>query len=128
MAKKFSIKRNPTFAADVSLPVVGGEAVKVKFQFKWKDRKELMQFHANRYEFAAELAKMAAEPEVEAEKISQFAIDFELSQMREIVAGWDIEEEFNDENLIALVESSSEVTAAIVRGYLDQYEEARKGN
>ncbi len=127
MAKKFSIKRDPTSTTDVFLPSPGQEPVKVNFTFKWMDRKSLVAFNAERFKFGEDFSKKYEE-KASSEELAQFAIDFEVPQLKSIIAGWDIEEEFNDENLRALVESGSELPAAIVRGYLAAYEKAREGN
>lgn len=127
MAKKFSIKRDPTFKATVDLPVVGQKPVPVEFTFKWMDRKSLGQFHENRRKFGADFMKKVEDGE-QGSDLAAFAIAFEVPQLKSIIAGWDIEEEFNDENLQTLVESGSELPAAIVNGYLTAYDKAREGN
>lgn len=129
MAKKFSIKRDPTFKATVNLPSPGQEPVPVEFTFKWMDRKELTKFNDDRYQFfVTKVPDYAKEEGVTGIDVAQFVIDYEVPQLKAIIAGWDIEEEFNDENLQALVESGSELPAAIVNGYLAAYDKAREGN
>lgn len=127
MAKKFSIKRDPTFKATVNLPSPGQEPVPVEFIFKWMDRKSLTAFNEARFKFGDDFIKKVEE-KVSGPELAQFAIDFEVPQLKSIIAGWDIEEEFNDESLRALVEAGSELPAAIVRGYLASYDKAREGN
>lgn len=125
---KFSVNRNPTFTASVPLPVVGGKPVNTIFTFKFMDRIALSEFQGRRLEFAKKFAEYVGGEEANATEIAKRAIEFEFGQMKEIIAGWEIEEEFNDENLRILVESGSEITAAIVNGYLDSYAKAREGN
>ena len=127
MAKKFSIKRDPTFTTTVNLPAPGRAPVPVSFTFKWMDRESLAKFHDARMKFAQSFMEKAKETESGTE-LAKFAIDFEVPQLKSIIVGWDIEEEFNDENLRALVESGSELPAAIVNGYLAAYDKAREGN
>ena len=127
MAKKFSIKRDPTFTTTVNLPAPGQAPVPVSFTFKWMDRESLAKFHDARVNFAQEFMEKAKDTKSGAD-LAKFAIDFEVPQLKSIIAGWDIEEEFNDENLRALVESGSELPAAIVNGYLAAYDKAREGN
>ena len=43
---KFKLIQNPTFKADVMLPTVGGDPVKVQFEFKYRDRAELAALYA----------------------------------------------------------------------------------
>lgn len=128
MAKKFSIKRDPTFTTTVNLPAPGQEPIPVGFTFKWMDRKALVKFNEDRYAFAKRFADFVVKDDVTGSEVAQFAIDFEVPQLKSIIADWDIEEEFNDENLKTLVESGSELPAAIVRGYLEAYDKAREGN
>lgn len=125
---KFSVKRNPTFTASVSLPVVGGESVAVNFTFKHMNRIELAEFQNKRIEFAKSIADLASQNTTTASDIAKFAIDFEFPQLKGVIEAWDIEEELNDSNLMELVESGSEITAAIVNGYIDAYHKAREGN
>lgn len=127
MAKKFSIKRDPTFTTTVNLPAPGQAPVPVSFTFKWMDRESLAKFHDARMNFAKSFMDKAKETESGTE-LAKFAIDFEVPQLKSIIASWDIEEEFNDDNLRALVESGSELPAAIVSGYLAAYDKAREGN
>ena len=129
MAKKFSIKRDPTFKATVSLPSPGQEPVPVEFTFKWMDRKELTKFNDDRYQFFVnKVTGYAKEEGVTGIDVAQFVIDYEVPQLKSIIVGWDIEEEFNDDNLRSLVEAGSEYPAAIVNGYLAAYDRAREGN
>ena len=127
MAKKFSIKRDPTFTTTVNLPAPGQAPVPVSFTFKWMDRESLAKFHDERVNFAQEFMEKAKDTKSNAD-LAKFVIDFEVPQLKSIIVGWDIEEEFNDENLRALVESGSELPAAIVNGYLAAYDKAREGN
>lgn len=127
MEKKFSIKRDPTFTTTVNLPAPGQVPVPVSFTFKWMDRESLAKFHDARVNFAQEFMEKAKDTKSGAD-LAKFAIGFEVPQLKSIIVGWDIEEEFNDENLRALVESGSELPAAIVNGYLAAYDKAREGN
>lgn len=124
---KFSIKRNPTFNASVPLPVVGGDPVKVEFTFKYLDRTALANFQQSRFDFASSLSEKFGEGAKMGE-VAKSAIDYEFDQLKAIVADWDIDEEFNDENLRAFVESSSQTVAAVVDAYMDSYQAARQGN
>lgn len=127
MAKKFSIKRDPTFTTTVNLPAPGQAPVPVSFTFKWMDRESLAKFHDERKAFGVAFLEKVEAGAANAE-IAKMAVDFEVPQLKSIIVGWDIEEEFNDENLRALVESGSELPGAIVSGYLAAYHTAREGN
>lgn len=129
MGKKFSIKRDPTFKTTVNLPSPGQDAVPVEFTFTLKDRKFLTSFDEDRFNFFnIELKDYAEKEEVKAADVAQKIIDYEFGQLKSIVAGWDIEEEYNDDNLRAFVEADSQWPAAIIGGYLSAYNKAREGN
>lgn len=128
MAKKFSIKRDPTFKATVNLPSPGQEPVPVEFTFKWMDRKEVAQLQDKWLDFYRECEPIALEKEWGNKEWAEARSEFEYGVLKSFVEAWDIEEEFNEENLKALVESSSDLSAVIVRGYISSYEQAKSGN
>ena len=128
MAKKFSILTNPTFVASVDLPCPGMDAVSVDFTFKVKDRVEVADFRDKASAFFTDaLAKSEDEKWLNA-KWQKEITDYEFSQLKEIVSGWDFDEEFNDANLMAFVRSNKERAAAVVSKYLSSVEKAREGN
>lgn len=128
MAKKFSIKRDPTFTTTVNLPAPGHAPVPVSFTFKWMDRKSVASFQDDWFKFWEENKDVAIEEKWQNKKWAEVREPFEFDKLKSIISSWEIEEEFNDENLMALVQSSNELAAIIVRGYLDAYEKAREGN
>ena len=125
---KFSVKSNPTFTVSVPLPVVGGESIPTNFTFKHLDRMGLAEFQNSRFEFAKQIGELASRNTSTTSDIAKTAIDFEFKQLKEIIVGWEIDEPYNDDNLMELVKFGSELTAAIVNGFLGSYSSAREGN
>ncbi len=128
MAKKFSIKRDPTFTTTVNLPAPGQAPVPVSFTFKWMDRKAVAAFQDEWFKFWDENKDVAIAEKWQNQKWAEVREPFEFDKLKSIISSWEIEEEYNDENLMSLVQSSNELAAIIVRGYLDAYDKAREGN
>lgn len=128
MGKKYSIKRDPTFVAPVELPVPGGSVVSVDFTFNYKDRDEINQFEVDRLKFFGDLEQKAISGEIEPEHLHPSVLEYEFQQLKKIVSGWDMEEEFNDENLRHFVKSSGPMVASVINSYLKSYEKAKQGN
>ena len=123
---KFTLIQNPTFKADVMLPTVGGEPVKVEFEFKYRDRAELAGLYAGWGERHKELGLKSEEMGLE--QFTALLIDLQVEQLKAIVAGWDIDEEFTDENLRILVSSISATPSAVLAAYSEAFSKARLGN
>jgi hypothetical protein len=126
MAKSFKIQINPTFKAVVKVPRVGADALDVQFTFKVKDRKELAKMFGEWKKAHEELVKDSEEYSLEdwAEK----EIAMQVKQLKDIVVGWGFDDEFNDENIEALVSSVISVTDEIQSTYNEAYTRARSGN
>lgn len=126
MAKKFNIAVAPTFKANVSIPRVGGDPIDVPFTFKVLGRKELAKLYSAWGKEYKELFDKH-----EGEITEQYAIEevaLQVKQIKEIVEGWGFDDEFNDENLEALVDTVVSVTDAITTCYNEAYSKARRGN
>lgn len=131
--KKFSIKQNPTFKASVKIPRVGGEPLEVSFTFKALDRVSLAKlFDSWRKETTALLAaaQEAGEDgnEYTLEDWAEKEIAVQVKQVKDITVGWNFEDEFNDENIELLVNTSVSVTDAIIEQYNEAYSRASQGN
>lgn len=126
MAKSFKIAIAPTFKATVKVPRVGGEPLEVQFTFKVKDRKELARMFGEWKKGHEELIKDSEEYSLEdwAEK----EIAMQVKQLKDIVVGWNFDDEFNDENIEALVSSVISVTDEIQSTYNEAYTRAKAGN
>lgn len=133
MAKSFKLQMNPTFKATVKVPRVGGDPLTVGFTFRALDRRALAKvFDKWKEENIAliEEAKEAAEQgnEFTLEQWADREIDLQVKQVKDITVGWGFDDEFNDENIEALVSTSVSVTDSILEQYNDAYTRARTGN
>lgn len=131
--KSFKLQMNPTFKAPVKIPRVGGEPLSVTFEFIALGRRELAKvFDKWKAENLAllEAATKAADEgsEYSLEEWADREIVLQVNQIKDIVKGWGFSDEFNDENIEALVETSVSVTDAILEQYNEAYTRARSGN
>lgn len=131
--KSFKVQLNPTFKAAVKIPRVGGEPLPVTFEFKVLDRRALAKvFDKWKAENIAliEESKAAAETgdEFTLETWADREIELQVSQIKDITVGWGFSDEFNDENIEALVSTSVSVTDVILEQYNEAYTKARSGN
>ena len=101
---KLSLKANPTFTADVGIPVAGGEPVKVKFTFKHRTKSALDEWL----------------------KARDGRADSEL--VLDMSDGWDLEDSFNRQNVDTLLENYGGSAIAILRVYVEQLYAAKLGN
>lgn len=124
--KKFKIMQNPTFKSKVSIPRIGGEPIEVEFEFKYLSRKELAKVYDSWQE---ELAKLYKEDSVSTlTESADLEIEFQVMQLKDIIVGWDFDDEFSDENISALVEASFLSGKSIVETYQEAYTKAKLGN
>lgn len=124
MAKKFKIKQNPTFKSKVSIPVVGGSPIEVEFEFKYRTRKELAEMYDK---WSDEAEKLKVE-DVTLLELTEQEIGLQVMQIKDLVVGWEYEDEFNDENIEELVNISVDIVKAITDTYQDAYIKVRQGN
>lgn len=131
--KSFKVQLNPTFKATVKIPRVGGEPLAVSFTFKTFDRlglaKLLDKWKVENVALINE-AKQAAEEgnEFTLEQWTEREVALQVSQVKDIADGWGFSDEFNDENIEAVVGSSVSVTEVILEQYHEAYTRARSGN
>lgn len=127
---KFKIAQSPTFKADVDIPRVGGATIKVPFEFKYRDRKELAALFAGWQEKAKEdqEAFKAKADELTLIDITDAHIERQIEQVQELVAGWGFDDKLSPEAIRALVETSAGAGDAIVDAYQKAFASARLGN
>ena len=101
---KFKLDPNPTFTVPVEIPVHGGTAHPVKFTFKHRTREEMKSL------FDDAVKKN------------------DVETVLELVAGWELDDELNEENVRRLVENYQGAGHAIVRAYLAEIQQVRLGN
>ena len=131
MAKTFKIQQNPTFKETVKIPRVGGEPLEVVFEYKYLTRKELAILQDDWNKSTKEMIEKwtnAEDAERSLEEMSEDEITHNVKQLKDIVVGWNFSDEFNDENIRALVEATLHTTDSIVKAYYEAYAKAKVGN
>jgi len=131
--KSFKLQMNPTFNAAVKIPRVGGDPLSVTFTFKAMDRRELAKtfdkWKKENLQLIEEAKSAAADgSEFTLEDWTDREIAMQINQVKDITTGWGFSDEFNDENIEALVTTSVSVTDAILEQYNEAYTRARSGN
>lgn len=127
---KFKIAQNPTFTADVDIPRVGGATIKVPFEFKYRDRKELAVLFAGWQESAKEDQERfkAKGDDLTLIEITDSHVERQIEQVTQLVTGWGFEDKLSPESIRALVETSAGAGDAIVDAYQKAFSAARLGN
>ncbi len=131
MPKTFKIQQNPTFKETVKIPRVGGEPLEVVFEYKYLTRKELAILQDDWNKATKEMIEKwtkAGDDERSLEEMSEDEITHNVKQLKDIVVGWNFSDEFNDENIRALVEATLHTTDSIVNAYYEAYTKAKVGN
>jgi len=131
VAKTFKIQQNPTFKEIVKIPRVGGEPLEVVFEYKYLTRKELAVLQDDWNKATKEMIEKwtkAEDAERSLEEMSEDEITHNVKQLKDIVVGWNFSDEFNDENIRALVEATLHTTDSIVNAYYEAYTKAKVGN
>ena len=101
---KFKLEPAPTFKATVQIPVHGGDSVPVVFEFKHRTRDELDAFYKPKKERTVE------------------------EQLMDMVVGWDLDDEFNAENVAKLAQNYLGAAGALVTAYVAELMQARTKN
>lgn len=101
---KFTLKAAPTFNAKVGFPVAGGDAVDVLVTFKHRTKTALDEFMKSRNDHG------------------------DVDSFMEMVVGWDLTDEFNEENVRTLLENHIGVALATYKTYIDELVQHRAKN
>ena len=125
MAKKFKIANNPTFKSKVSIPRVGGDEIEVEFEFKYLTRKELAKVYEGWQE---KLTDLNITDDTTLTELTDIEVELQIKQLKDIVQGWDFEDEFNDDNIEQLVETSVFAAKTVIEAYQEAYMKAKVGN
>lgn len=134
MAKKFSIIQNATFKQNVKIPRVGGEPIDVEFEYKYFTRPQLDKINQEWQEASTEMLERWEKVKQETGSLpplptmNEEETSLNVKQLKDIVVGWQFDEEFNDENIRALVESSVGASDAVISSYNQAYQKAKLGN
>jgi hypothetical protein len=124
----FKIAQNPTFRVEVDIPRIGADPTKVGFEFKSLDRKALSKYYDKWNKARDEAIQESRKDGATWESATEVQIALEVRQLKEIVVGWDFEEDFTDEAIIELATSCAGAPAAVIDAYQKAYEIARRGN
>ncbi len=125
---KISIAHNPTFKADVSIPRVGAEPVKVPFEFRYLDRPQLAAlFDKWNQEREALLARVEHES-LSLENSTLAETQMQAAQLKEVIVDWGFEDALGDDTLLALVQTSVSAPKAVLDRYQQCYQQTRLGN
>ena len=101
------------------------------FEFKYFTRKELAALQDDWNKATKEMIEKwteAEDAERSLEEMSEDEISHNVKQLKDIVVGWNFSDEFNDENIRALVEATLHTTDSIVKAYYEAYAKAKVGN
>ena len=132
MAKRFSIIQNPTFKQVAKIPRIGGDPIEVEFTYKYLTRPQLTEmndaWHKAKIELLEGWEKAREEGTLASHDMNEGETTFNVNQLKDILVGWAFDEEFNDENIRALVETSIGATDAVIGAYNDAYQKAKLGN
>lgn len=124
---KFKIAQAPTFVGVVMIPIVGQEPVKVEFTFKYRNRIELAALFDEWNQRRKDgLEKFGDKPSVS--EIIAVDTENQMQQIKDLVVGWEFDDEFDDESVKALVTSCHGTTEAVVDAYQAAFAKARTGN
>ena len=124
----FKIAQNATFKADVEIPRVGFDSIKVEIEFKYRDRKELAKYYDKWNAERDVAAKEAMQDGVTWEQAVGRQIALEAAQLKEIIVGWNFPEELSDESMTELVSTCHGAPTAVLDAYQAAYAVARRGN
>lgn len=124
----FKIAQNATFKAEVEIPRVGFELIKVEFEFRYRDRKELSKYYDKWNSERDAAAKEAMKDGATWEQATERQIALEVGQIKDIVVGWSFDEAFTDESITELVTTCVGAPAAVLDAYQAAYAVARRGN
>lgn len=125
---KIKIAQNPTFSAEVQLPRVGAEPVPVVFQFRYMDRVALAGMFDRWNQARDTRTEKAKDSGVSWEQVTVGEIELQTEQLKEIVIGWELEDEFSDEAIAALVRTCTGAPKAVIDAFQAAYSPARLGN
>lgn len=105
---RLKLNPEPTFKAKVGIPVPGGRSADVEFTFTYRGKAELSKWHDE----VQDLPKDASE----------------ATLLRTFVVGWDLDDEFGDDNIRRLCDAYPGAAAAAMDVYLRESWGARRGN
>lgn len=132
MAKSFKIAQNTTFKQMVKVPRVGGDPIEVEFEFKYLTRPQLSHLQdtwdVSTKDMIEKWSTAREKEELAIEDMTEDETKHNIKQLQDIVVGWSFDDEFNEDNIRALVESSIGSVEAVVAAYHQAYQKTKLGN
>lgn len=128
---KIKLGARPTsFKKLIKVPMLDGTEATVEVQYVYRTRTEFGAF------VDAMFAKAGVEPASQAEEDVKFSLESALAKTRdtnagyimEIASGWNLDEEFNVENVRQLCDELPGAALAIIDSYRVAVSEGRLGN
>ena len=104
MTKAFSLTPSPTFTSTIKFSVAGGDTASLKIDYRHKTTAELD-------DYLKRIKKMT-----------------DLDAAMEIVASWELSEEFSRENVEKLFQNYGGSARAVLQSYVSELTGARQGN
>lgn len=101
---KLSLKIDPKFQATVDIPKAGSEPVQIKLDFKHRTKDELSEFTKTRDDKT------------------------DVEYIMDMATGWDLDDEFNAENVNALCQKYITAPIEIYKKYIDELVKAKAKN
>lgn len=123
---KFQIAQNPTFTTNVSIPRVGTDPIEVPFTYRVIGRKQLAALY-DKWSDASKSFNLD-DDEITFGSLAEADTEIQRQQVKDIVIGWGFDDEFNDENILALCDTCTHAAQAIVEAYRKEYAESRSKN
>lgn len=117
---RLKLNPEPTFKLKVGIPVPGKGEIPVEFTFRHRTREQLT-------EMAKAISKEAADID-DGENAIAALLAKDVASVIECVAGWDLEDEFNPENVHRLCNTYSGAAFAVVNAYMEELRGARSKN
>ena len=104
MATKFSLNPEPTFKAKVGIPVPGKGIARIDFEFNYFDRDEYVAL------------------------FQQDPMPNDKGLIMQIVRGWGLDDEFNEDSVELLLKKYQKAAAAIMTTFCEEIGPSRMGN
>jgi hypothetical protein len=101
---KLTLKIDPEFKVVVDIPRAGGDPVQIKLTCKHRTKDELASF-----------VKSRAEKQ-------------DVESIKEMATAWDLEDEFNEENISLLCQNYITAPVEIYRKYIEELVKAKEKN
>lgn len=101
---KIKLDADPTFSCAVPIPVPGKGIVDVQFTFKHRSREQVLAW------------------------VNEAKDNGDVATVKAVATGWELDDEFTDENIAKLCSNYAGAGFAIVQTYLDELRGARVKN